>query len=648
MKIIKIVFIQLIVIFSQAIAKDLSNSLKVIDNIAKPYTRYWWFASEIQKEDVKYNLDWLKNNGFGGVEIAWVYPLNRLIKGDTSYTPRQEWLSTEWREIVDFTIKYADSIGLVCDLTFGTLWPFGDSFVKFEEASQRFGEPNWRQEIKASWEYPKVGYVVDHITPKHYLSYFKRIIDSYPRPNTSLPQSYFIDSWEVRTDKLWSDSFKDDFIEKFGYDITEYMDSIYSPEFSEYLYDYMSLISEKVLKFYSDFDSTLNHNGVLSRGQVAGAPCDIITGYSYMDIPEGEAMLYEPEYNSIPASACALSGRRTVTAESFTCLYGWPRDYMLEEQSADIKLIADALFANGINHIIWHGRPHNPKNSDTVRFYATTHVGPSSHFAEELPQLNQYFEKVSRFMKKGDKYSQVAVYLPTEDAWTNGVLPKELQMKWSWGYYEMRYVYFPEETKAYSPIWINNDFLNKGTVDNGKFKVANVEFELLYIDVNYLDIKALKTIYNLAKSGLKIVLKKLPMQAGSKKDKLFNEMLDQLQNMENVSSKIKIKPFIEAEKIPEYWAKKDGNDLYIFFSNPKSKGLKFPLDYGQSFNDKTDTIDIKINFNNKNTPIKLVFEPYQSLLLKISSNKYEFVDIRYNPKVPIIKTRPKDYIAPWK
>ncbi|HOP59313.1 MAG TPA: hypothetical protein PLR52_07835, partial [Bacteroidales bacterium] len=45
---------------------------KPFNDSAKPYTRYWWFASMISEEDVKYNLDWLKANGFGGVEIAWV------------------------------------------------------------------------------------------------------------------------------------------------------------------------------------------------------------------------------------------------------------------------------------------------------------------------------------------------------------------------------------------------------------------------------------------------------------------------------------------------------------------------------------------------------------------------------------------------
>jgi len=43
----------------------------------------------IKEEDIRYNINWLKENGFGGVEIAWVYPLNRFFPNDTTYTPRQ-------------------------------------------------------------------------------------------------------------------------------------------------------------------------------------------------------------------------------------------------------------------------------------------------------------------------------------------------------------------------------------------------------------------------------------------------------------------------------------------------------------------------------------------------------------------------------
>jgi len=38
---------------------------------------------------------------------------------------------------------------------------------------------------------------------------------------------------------------------------------------------------------------------------------------------------------------------------------------------------------------------------------------------------------------------------------------KEKQFIWAWGYYEMRYIYFPEEVTSYNPSWINYEFLEK-------------------------------------------------------------------------------------------------------------------------------------------------------------------------------------------
>jgi len=186
---------------AQAVTDQEANPFSLT---SKPYARYWWFASTITKEDVRYNLNWLKDNGFGGVELAWVYPLNRFNPKDTTYTPRQEWLSPEWREIVNYTAVYADSIGLGCDMTLGSLWPFGDSYVPFEQATRRFGDENWRQVITRSWEHPRPGYVIDHLNPSNYLPYFNRLLDSFPHPSSGRPRSFFIDSWEVETEKLWS------------------------------------------------------------------------------------------------------------------------------------------------------------------------------------------------------------------------------------------------------------------------------------------------------------------------------------------------------------------------------------------------------------------------------------------------------------
>jgi hypothetical protein len=631
-------------------SENRNNSvLNPLELTSKPFTRYWWFASKIKKEDIRFNLDWLKANGFGGVEIAWVYPLNRFNPLDTTYTPRQEWLTKEWSDIVEYAIIYADSIGLESSLTLGTLWPFGDSYVPFEQATQRYGDSKWRQVISRSWEHPKTGYVIDHLTPASYLPYFDRLLKAFPRPEIKLPQSYFIDSWEVETDRLWTNGFDIDFEKKFGYDITPYMDSIYSQRNKSYLYDYMSLISEKVLTFYKNFDDKLNAVGVASRGQVSGAPCDLISGYATMDIPEGESMLFEPEFCSIPASAALLSGKKVVSSESFTCLYGWPRDYIREEQMADLKLVADALFANGINQIIWHGKPHNPKGQDTVNFYASTHLGPSGSFTGELPQFNKYLETVSGYMKKGYTYSDIAVYLPTEDAWTNGIMPKEKQFIWAWGYYEMRYIYFPAELDQYSPVWINYEFLEKGCVKDGVFNIGNSEFRVLYFNSEYLDYKVVKRLADLADQGVRIVLKKIPSEPGAVLHKDYNKLLEKirLSRPEISSLPSDLTPFISGKQIPRHWSRKDGDAIFIFFPNPKSDRLKFPLNYGQSLNYTTFIVPVKIAFGGKSYDLNLEFKPFQSLLFKLENGSVEPVNIEFIPSTPTVRERPSGFKAPW-
>jgi hypothetical protein len=52
------------------------------------------------------------NNGFGGVEFARVYPLNRMNKDTIHYTPRQKWFSPAWTEMVVYAKHCADSLGL--------------------------------------------------------------------------------------------------------------------------------------------------------------------------------------------------------------------------------------------------------------------------------------------------------------------------------------------------------------------------------------------------------------------------------------------------------------------------------------------------------------------------------------------------------
>ena len=603
----------------------------------KPYTRWWWFASFIQTKDIAYQLDWLKQQGFGGVEVAFIYPVNRDPAAE-----RIAWLSPEWTEMVTYCKEYCQQIGLGCDFTFGTLWPFGGTFVADRDRTRIFGDPDFKQPLRLSWTHPDTGNVLNHLDRQAFERYAGTMGAALkPALSTTSPSALFCDSWEVETHRIWTDGFDTEFLKRYGYDLRPYMENIYSAGNEGPRYDYMKLVSDYVINhFYQPFTETCHRLGAISRVQCAGSPTDLISAYSRVDVPETEAMLYDPNFSKIVASAAALGKKPIVSSETFTCLYGFPRVHFMEEQTADLKLVADALFANGVNQIIWHGMPYNPIGIDTIYFYATVHVGQKGNLVKELPSFNDYLTRVSRIMQKGHTYSQVAVYLPLEDAWIAGEYPPELQMPWSWGEYELRYLQLPAEIKGYHPLWINREFIQNGKVRDRLLHCGDQVFTALYLDVNYLDYLSLQIILKFARQGLPIYLRKLPEEPGMKKNSDYPEMLQELLSLPNVSGDrlqevITVTPMISGEDLPDFWCRREKHDFYLFFSHPKSQNLKYPISYGQSFSEKSISRKIKISLNGFSQEYELVFEPYQSILLKYDEKgQITPIDIKFIPEVP--------------
>lgn len=598
----------------------------------RPYTRWWWHAMEFTKQDIEAQLVWLRDKGFGGVEISFIYPVNRDPEGE-----RFEWLGEEWQQMVVYAKRCADSLGLGCDFTYGTLWPFGGTFVSDDDRTRVWIDSAYRQPLRLSWTHPDTGNVLNHMSSEAFRRYAQVMSPAFEPAMAGSQSAFFCDSWEVRTDYIWTPGFELLFEEKFGYDILPFMADIYEEHNAGPRYDYMKLVADLVLnEFYIPFHEESRRMGGISRAQVAGAPVDLIRAYAAIDVPETEAMLYDPNFSNIVASAAALAGKPYVSSESFTCLYGWPRDHIFEEQTADLKLVADALFANGVNVHIWHGTPFNPIGVDTIFFYATVHVGIRGNLYPDLIPFNEYLTKVSNAMRFGRVYSDVAVYLPLEDAWIAGEYPEELQKPWSWGAYELRYEYFPEELEGYHPMWVNTYFLQQAKVKNNRMTINDLEFSSLYVNAAHLDIESLRAVYTVASRGLPVVLKTHPQQAGHKKDLAFERLLDDLLKLKNVASEksnaVIHAPLVSGNDLPEFRARTDGETVKIFFANPLAKGLKYPLALGQSFQEDAIKQQVTLNYFGYSIPVSLIFEPNQSLLLTIDQQgKVAYQDIYYLP-----------------
>ena len=303
-----------------------------------------------------------------------------------------------------------------------------------------------------------------------------------------------------------------------------------------------------------------------------------------------------------------------------------------------MRLIADALFANGTNQIIWHGMPFIGKNhtKDENYFYASVYVGHDSYFIDQLKDFNDYMAKVSRYMRKGNTYSDVALYLPLEDSWMGVELPEELQMPWVWGEYELRYEWAPDFLKGYQPLWVNYKVLSEGEFGDGVLRYGDVEFSALALDVEWLDLKSLREVVRLAKAGLPVVMAQQPRQPGKNKTDEFAKLYAELMALENVSATaevIKQKPLVEGDNLPEFWCRRDGEELFIFFANPAAQRLTYPLRYGQAFEDKGSQREITINTKAGAQPLTLKFNPNESLMVKVTEKgTVEMIDLNFTAK----------------
>lgn len=103
-------------------------SWPAINNVMKPWTRWWWHGSAVTKEGITKELEDLHRAGFGGVEITPIYGVAGFERQFVQY------LSDEWMELFMHTLKEAERLGLGVDMATGTGWPFGGPWVSDKDA----------------------------------------------------------------------------------------------------------------------------------------------------------------------------------------------------------------------------------------------------------------------------------------------------------------------------------------------------------------------------------------------------------------------------------------------------------------------------------------------------------------------------------
>ncbi|HXB91859.1 MAG TPA: glycosyl hydrolase, partial [Puia sp.] len=94
-------------------------SWPVVSSQTRPWTRWWWMGSAVNRDDLRANMEAYKRAGLGGMELTPIYGVKGYEKMFVDY------LSPKWMDLFSFTLQEAKNLGLGLDMSTGTGWPFG-------------------------------------------------------------------------------------------------------------------------------------------------------------------------------------------------------------------------------------------------------------------------------------------------------------------------------------------------------------------------------------------------------------------------------------------------------------------------------------------------------------------------------------------
>lgn len=264
------------------------------------------------------------------------------------------------------------------------------------------------------------GFVVDHYdgtAVEHYLEHVgDRLLQAFP---SDRPFSVFCDSLEVYNSD-WTSDFLDEFQKRRGYDLRRELPALTTdvgPKTNDVRHDWGQTLTEL---FNERFASTVHEwakrNRTKFRMQAYGIPPAELSSNAYADLPEGEGaqwkMLAATRWAS---SASHIYGVPITSSETWT----WLHSPVFRATPLDMKAEADRHFLQGINQMIGHGWPYTPENVEYPgwRFYAAAVFDEKNPWWIVMPGVTTYLQRVSYILRQGSPANDVALYLPTDDAW---------------------------------------------------------------------------------------------------------------------------------------------------------------------------------------------------------------------------------------
>ncbi len=174
------------------VAANAQLSWPSVSQLNKPWTRWWWEGSAVNKKDLSAVMKLYQEAGLGGLEITPIYG----VKGYEDQFI--DFLSPKWMDMLQHTLTEGKRLGLGIDLANATGWPFGGPWVSPEDACK-----NVNMKMYALKEGEQLNELISFTQQPLYRSESHMQVDlktlSYPIATNKNLQSYAFD--QVRFEK---------------------------------------------------------------------------------------------------------------------------------------------------------------------------------------------------------------------------------------------------------------------------------------------------------------------------------------------------------------------------------------------------------------------------------------------------------------